>query len=555
MGLQRARLVVALAVGVTPSLAKDALVFLGATGDNALRPAGVWQGIFEAFCGGEFDKVGGVDIHVAMNTPHTDSELRADVNKTLSPLLDELKATAGWKCLTQSGDCSAAHFISKIAVNIWEGRDAGAQAQNMSASLRDYGRITVYLSVPPFAFGSWSEAAIKHWGNGTQNRVHIAAEKPFGTSIETADKLHQDILGPGLPEENLHLVDHWLSFFMIRHLLQLRNLVLPRLKMIAGASGKWDSSTFAKVVVTEYETRGLGGRGGFFDKVGQVRDMVQSHLLQVAALSLLDPATTEDNLDAAKVALFEKTSATSCSLGQYDGFLLEPKLTYHPSFADSTLCTVSLAVDTESWRGVPITIATGKAMGTTLYTVEFFQTGGPGVLTFEIGREEVGLGGIKVSNWDVTNTSPFEAPTPGFGGQGTMTATPAVVKGNGFVLNYSSPGLYFPEPYAMMSASLLGRQYTVAFPSYPQCRKSWEIVTSGSTSRCLDPPPAKVMVYKPPETCGHSPPDVCDTGRTVEYLYTDAFACSPEHTAKYRNVSFYAAKCNVTVGGSATIIV
>merc|ERR1719162_2082278 len=79
MGLLKALL---LAAPLCPRLVvgKDAFVFLGATGDNALRPNGVWQGVFEAFAGGEFDKVGGLEMHVAMNTPHTVDELRTKVN-------------------------------------------------------------------------------------------------------------------------------------------------------------------------------------------------------------------------------------------------------------------------------------------------------------------------------------------------------------------------------------------------------------------------------------------------------------------------------------------
>jgi glucose-6-phosphate 1-dehydrogenase len=52
-----------------------------------------------------------------------------------------------------------------------------------------------------------------------------------------------------------------------------------------GGPLEWSGKGFSKIVVTEHETRGLEGRGGFFDKVGQVRDMVQSHLLQAAPYS------------------------------------------------------------------------------------------------------------------------------------------------------------------------------------------------------------------------------------------------------------------------------
>ena len=146
-----------------------------------------------------------------------------------------------------------------MQVNIWPTREADAQAKNMTQSLAGYERVTVYLSIPPFVFGDWSKAAADNWAEGSKNRVHIAAEKPFGTSTSDADSLHASIIS-AVPEDNLHLVDHWLSFFMDRHLPAFRSLVQPRLT----GSGEdkrleWSGKDFSKIVVTEYETRGLEG--------------------------------------------------------------------------------------------------------------------------------------------------------------------------------------------------------------------------------------------------------------------------------------------------------
>jgi len=530
--------------------AKDAFVFLGATGDNALRPNGVWRGVFEAFASGTFDKVGGVDIHVAMNTPHTADELHTKVLSSLAPFYDGLKETRGWKCNTKEGNCTPARFMQDISVNIWPGRDAGAQAANMTPSLAPYERVTVYLSVPPFVFGSWSKAAIDHWGEGAKHRVHVACEKPFGAGLADADVLHEGIIGAGVPEANLHIVDHWLSFFMNRNLMKLRALVEPRL--LAGGHLRWGAEAVEKVVVTEFETRGLNGRGGFFDGVGQVRDMVQSHLLQVLALALAPTDATD--VTAAKLAVLNRTNVSACKLGQYDGFLLEPKLKYHPAFADATLSEVMLTVDSDEWRGVPIVIATGKDMGAQLYTVDFYQKGGQGVLTFEIGKEETGLGGVRVKDWPLLDSSPFDAPAPGFGSQGSVRMTPEVHAGTGYILNYSDPSLYFPKPYALMASSLLTRDYGAAFVSYPECRSSWIIVTASSPDVCLDPPPGQVKVYKPPDACGHGAPSVCWQSTTVEDVYNNTFKCTPEHDKLYANVSLYHYKCKPPPSGLTIVV-
>jgi len=368
----------------------------------------------------------------------------------------------------------------------------------------------------------------------------VAAEKPFGTSLSDADSLHKAIINAGVPEGNLHLVDHWLSFFMNRHLPTFRPIVEKALGI------EFSKDYLSRIVITEFETRGLEGRGDFFDGVGQVRDMVQSHLLQVMALTLLDP-TALSHSDA-KLSIFQSTRVSGGSFGQYYGFLLEPKLKYHNASADATLCQINLDVSLDAWANVPITIQTGKDMGTTLYAIDFHQKDGRGILTYEIGKEETGVAGIKVTNWALKDSSAFKAPLPGFQSRETATVTPNVQAGNGYILKYDSPDMYFPKPYGMMTAALLKADYSSAFVSYPECHASWEIVNADGSEQYLDPAPREVKVYKPPAACGNTPPNVCyqtnPEGATVRDLYDITFKCTPENDAKYANVSFYQAKCH-----------
>ena len=101
--------------GVVPPVAKNGFVFLGATGDNALRPSGVWSGLFESFAGGVFSE-SSVGIHVAMNAPHTKEELQTKVMTTLAPLYAELKNNSGWSCKATGGDCSPAAMLKDVQV-------------------------------------------------------------------------------------------------------------------------------------------------------------------------------------------------------------------------------------------------------------------------------------------------------------------------------------------------------------------------------------------------------------------------------------------------------
>lgn len=517
--------------------AKQALVFIGATGDNALRENGVWQGLFEAFAGGEFED--GVGIHVAMNTPHTEAELKSDVMETLAPLYADLQKNSGWSCNTADGDCSPEKLYSNVQVDIHAGRDSCAQTDHMAPSLADYEKITMYLSIPPKYFGNWVECGIKSWGD----RVHAAAEKPFGVSTEEATQLHQTFADGGLTDDKLHLVDHWLSFFMNKNLPVFRKLVEPSLGIT------FNKDTIGKVIVKENEVRGLDGRGGFIDTVGQVRDMVQSHLLQVLGLALIDPASTSRS--DAKLAMFKNTEVDNCCFGQYKDFVLEPKLTFHGDFADATWCDVKFNVNTPEWTGVPVHVVTGKDMGELVYTVELHQKDGNGVLTFEVGKEETGVAGVKVANWPLVDDSELIVPAGGFDVTKTITVKPAVVDGTGYIINYDMADMYFPKPYSVMAGALLTGNYEQSFVTWAECLRSWEIVTSSGPEVCLDPAPENVEVYRSPLEEGSeclqnegSDENVCWQAPTVKDLYDVQFECTAAHDVQYANISLYQAKCH-----------
>lgn len=515
--------------------AKKAFVLLGATGDNAYRPAGVWTGLFEAWCGGIFDGTP-TDIHVQINQGHTVDEVHEKLMGTLSPFYDDIRKEKAWTC--RIADCSPETFYASFTLNIWNGmgrHNSSGQAANMSY-LAAYDEVIAYLSIPPSAYQEWTQAAVKYWGGG--KKVQIAVEKPFGggrDSLQDAQDLYKSIIDSGLPEGSLHLTDHWLSFFMNEHLTKFRDIITARLGI------DWSAKHIEKIVVTEYEGRGFGGRGSFIDGLGQVRDMVQSHLLQVLALTLMD---SEAGIDAAKLEIFNALALHSCELKQFDGLLRSKGLKYHGDFADSTWSRVHVNSSLAQWKDVELTIQTGKAMDVNLYTIDVYQRDGPGVLTLDIGKEEVGTGDIKVKNWKLKDASTFMAPTPGFGTSGSVAIAPEVdADGNGYILRYDDADLYFPKPYSKIVTALISGAYGAAFVTFPECKKTWEIVTGLSPSQCLDPKPEDVSVYLPAFLCDMDAPAMCEQHVTVQDLYDHTYSCTAEHDAWYADVDFYAAKC------------
>jgi len=512
--------------------AKVAFVLVGPTGDNALRPSGVWQGLYEGWTAGVYDS-STVGIHPTMNTPNTVEGLKEGFLNTTTQLYEELQKNPGWEC--KQPDCSPEVMWVDIEpnINIWDGRDANAQCEDMVPALAEYTTVNTYLSIPPFAYADWATATATNWG---AERTKIACEKPFGTSTEDAESLYESVTAL-FPDDNLLIVDHWLSFFMIKELPTFRTILEPRLGV------EWSDQHFSKIVITQDEERGLDGRGKFFDGVGQVRDLIQSHLLQTLALLLVDPDRSD--LAQAKLEIFNALSVDGCEHGQYDGWLQEDGLSYHPDFADATYSTMILESKSEQWKNTEFVMTTGKLMGQHVYSIDMYQAGGPGVVRIDIGAEEVGVADIKVYDWPLKDSSDFLAPKPGFEEDKVLKFAPDVSdSGNGFILSYDPEQLYFPAPYAIMTSGILEADYGTLFVTYPEVHQSWIIVTAGDESICLDPPGAVTRVYNPPEDCGNTPPNVCYTGETVQDLYDVTYACTDANDVTYEDVDFYQAKCH-----------
>lgn len=516
----------------------NAFVLLGATGDNAYRPAGVWTGLFEGWTTGLFESFP-TDIHVQINQGHSVAEVEQKVMNVLDPFYESLSKDSAFVCKAANGDCDPKTFFALSEFNIWEGQgryNASGQAANMSY-LSKYDQIVSFMSIPPYAYGEWSSSMVQYWGGGQKN--HIAVEKPFGSgqdSLKRAQDLFQEMTSSGLPEGNLHLTDHWLNFFMNTNLPNFQKILEKQLGIT------WDSKHIGEIIVTEFEERGFGGRGSFIDGLGQVRDMVQSHLFQVLSL-----ATGQSDADS-KLSFLNSLSLDHCDLRQFEGLLRSKHLKYHAEFADSTYCGVYATSSKSQWSGTNFFIRTGKSMDLNLYQVEVRQRNGPGKVIINTGIEEFpGYADIRVENWPVTNEE-FEAPLPGFDSQETVTVKPSVDSdGNGFIIDYTNRNLYFPKPYSQILVALLSGKYGVRFNTWALCERSWEILTAGDTSVCLDPKPEDVKVYLPAFLCDMEAPEMCDTHKTVKDLYEVDYACNEKNNELHAEVDFYKAKCLSTL--------
>lgn len=222
----------------------------------------------------------------------------------------------------------------------------------------------MYLALPPSVFTTVG-AHIKKHTYPEKGKLRLIVEKPFGHDLESARKLQED-LAPLFTEEEIYRIDHYLGKEMVKNLLVLRfgNAML---------SGLWNNRHISSIQITFKEAFGTEGRGGYFDSIGIIRDVMQNHLLQVLTLLTMerpvsfDPEAVRD--EKVKVLkAFDELAKDDVLLGQYGksedgkkpGYLDDE--TVKPGSQCVTYCAMGIQIHNERWDGVPIVLRAGKAL-------------------------------------------------------------------------------------------------------------------------------------------------------------------------------------------------
>ena len=214
-----------------------------------------------------------------------------------------------------------------------------------------------YLAIPPSLFETvvQSLAAV-----GLDQGARVVIEKPFGRDLASAQELN-GVLHKVFDEQAIYRIDHYLGKEPVENLMVFRfaNSMLEPI---------WNRRYVQRVEITMAEQFGVEGRGGFYDGVGAIRDVIQNHLLQVVALLAMEPplGTGAEALRDEKVRVLKAMRPADprhLVRGQYEGYLREPGV----ASGSTTETFAALRVDVESWRwaGVPFYIRAGKAMATT----------------------------------------------------------------------------------------------------------------------------------------------------------------------------------------------
>lgn len=215
-------------------------------------------------------------------------------------------------------------------------------------------QILCYFSVPPQVFESLIVGLAEF---NDKFNLKIVIEKPFGVSEVSARTLYS-VINQRFQEHQFYLLDHYLGKISVRDILALRqqNSILNHL-----LKGKHIKS----IQISATETLGVDSRLGYFDTVGSIRDMIQSHLLQVLALIAMDLPINNASVSREKGHILSSTQFHSDKnnliIGQYEGYNnLDPEIKHSKT---ETYVAVKLGIDREDWFGTPIYIQTGKKLG------------------------------------------------------------------------------------------------------------------------------------------------------------------------------------------------
>jgi glucose-6-phosphate 1-dehydrogenase len=212
-----------------------------------------------------------------------------------------------------------------------------------------------YMETPPSSFATIVEGLDSAGALRPEDRVLI--EKPFGYDLKSSRELAA-ALYEHLDESQIYRIDHFLGKLGIDELLYLRfgNTTLEPI---------WNSNYVSSVELTMAEVSGLDGRGNFYEPVGQLRDDVVNHLMQVLAAGAMEAPSGSDPsiLQESSLAVFRAVADADPKRyvrGQFKGYRELDGV--DPGSQTETFAALELRIENWRWQGVPFLIRTGKTL-------------------------------------------------------------------------------------------------------------------------------------------------------------------------------------------------
>ncbi|BEV00572.1 glucose-6-phosphate dehydrogenase [Novosphingobium olei] len=327
----------------------SALLLFGATGDLSRRM------LLPSLYALHEDELIDPNLRIVgtARSEHDDAEFRAFAKAALDEFLPA----------DRKDEAKLATFLDRLE---YQALDA-SQVDSFGALAEKLGDtscgLSIFLSTAPALFEPTIEG-LRRAGLAHAD-VRIGLEKPLGNDLASSARIN-DAVAAGFDERQIFRIDHYLGKETVQNLMALRfaNMMFEPL---------WNSAGIDHVQITVSETVGLEGRKGFYDDTGALRDMVQNHMLQLLALTAMEPprdydATSIRDEKVKVLRALRPVKPEEMVRGQYRAGAVKGESVkgYTEDLGQDsdteTFVAIKTHVDNWRWQGVPFYLRHGKRL-------------------------------------------------------------------------------------------------------------------------------------------------------------------------------------------------
>jgi glucose-6-phosphate 1-dehydrogenase len=255
-------------------------------------------------------------------------------------------------------------------------KELAAYIRELDTSASTGGNLIFYLALPMFLYGTTAsllgESGLAEEPGDGSGWTRIVVEKPYGSDRASAAKL-DEVVHRSFSESQIYRIDHYLAKETVQNILIFRfaNAIFEPM---------WNRNYIEHVDIIASETLGVEKRAGYYEQSGILRDMFQNHMLQLLALTAMEPPASfeSDAVHDEKVKVFQNLRPFPTNnlfenlvLGQYGpgivdgepvrGYREEEGVDDHSIIPTYGMMQVNL--DTWRWQGVPFFLTSGKRLG------------------------------------------------------------------------------------------------------------------------------------------------------------------------------------------------